>query len=531
MNSLAGTASMLRLHLRRDRIVLPVWIALSSLPPLGVALGIAKLYPTPAALRGFANECMSNPAIVGMLGPILEPTPGAIVAWRTGVMGMLVGGIPSLLLVVRHTRGEEEKGRQELLEGSVMGRHAGLTAALIVVMLSNLLLAALIAGALISVGLSAAGSIAVGISWAAAGWMFAAIGAVTAQLTVTASVANGLALWLFGGFFILRMVGDSGGERGPLAWVSWLSPLGWTRLTRPFAGERWWVFAMVVGFTAAMTAAAYALASRRELGGGLLPLRAGRTAAAPSLSGPFALAWRLQRGMLFGWIGGFVALGVLLGAVGHNLTPLLDTATLNRWLAQIRAHDPAHAFLRLVIYTLGQVISAYAILAVMKLREEETAIRAEPILATAVSRARWAASHLVFAAAGPALVLTASGLAIGLGYGVVTGNLSHEVPQMLATTLRTLPAVWVMGGIAMLLIGAAPRYANFTIWLVLASYLLLELAWELRQVGQSLFDLSPFAYVHWTLGQGSTASFAGLAVTAAALTAAGMLALGRRDIG
>ena len=53
----------------------------------------------------------------------------------------------------------------------------------------------------------------------------------------------------------------------------------------------------------------------------------------------------------------------------------------------------------------GLIAAAYGIQATLRLRTEETAGRAEPVLATAVGRLQWAGSHLVFAILGPAAVL------------------------------------------------------------------------------------------------------------------------------
>src|SRR5262249_45986222 len=150
-------------------------------------------------------------------------------------------------------------------------------------------------------------------------------------------------------------------------------------------------------------------------------------------------------------------------------------------------------------YTLGQAVSAYAILAVMVLRDEENALHAEPILSTALRRARWATSHLLFAGAGPAIVLGAAGAAVGLAIGTAEGHAIQKIGAMVLVTMRTLPAVWVMAGITMLVFGIAPGYVAVASWLALAMFLLLELGWELRQFGQWTFDLSPFAYVHWSI--------------------------------
>src|SRR4029450_5079462 len=99
------------------------------------------------------------------------------------------------------------------------------------------------------------------------------------------------------------------------------------------------------------------------------------------------------------------------------------------------------------------------------------------------------------------------GLTIGLGYGLSAGDtfaslsagVEHELPRLLARTLVTLPAVWVMAGLATALYGLWPRFATPLTWGALVVFLALELAWELQQVSQSLFNVSPFAHVHWAI--------------------------------
>ena len=151
MKALAGTGELIRVVARRDRILLAIWVVGVALVPMGLAASAEELYPTARALRAYAQESMSNPAILGMLGPVYAPTLGGLTAWRVGVMGMLFGGLPSLLLVIRHTRAEEEAGRRELLGGGVVGRQAPLTAALVVTLAANLVLAALVAVGLMAI--------------------------------------------------------------------------------------------------------------------------------------------------------------------------------------------------------------------------------------------------------------------------------------------------------------------------------------------------------------------------------------------
>ncbi len=525
MSQLAGTGALIWLILRRDRLWLAIWIVVAALAPIGFAASAIGLYPTAEALKAYADESMNTPAAVALLGRVFSPTLGGVVAWRTGLQSAILIAPVSILFVIRHTRTEEGKGRRELLGATVVGRQAPLTAALAVVFGASLVIAALIATGLTGLGLPVPGSIAFGLSSAATGCVFAAIAGVAAQLTESPGAARGIALVVFGFLYLLRAIGDLA---GPM-WLSWLSPVGWMRLTRAFAGEQWWIFALFLGLLIALGAAAFALSTRRDLGAGLLPPRLGPATAAPGLRSPLALAWRLQRGALLAWTAAFAAFGVGLGAVSPGMSRFVDAPQLQEWAVRMGARDAGDAFLFTIMYVLGQVASAYAITATLRLRSEEVDLRAEPVLATSVSRLSWAGSHLVFGVAGPAIVLVALGLPIGLINGLSTGDVAHQLPRLLGRTLATLPAVWVMVGLAAALYGLRPRL-TLLVWAALALFLALEFAWEVQRVSPSVFALSPFAHVHWAI-RVTTAPLIWLTAIAASLIALGLLGFRRRDVG
>jgi ABC-2 type transport system permease protein len=77
--------------------------------------------------------------------------------------------------------------------------------------------------------------------------------------------------------------------------------------------------------------------------------------------------------------------------------------------------------------------------------------------------------------------------------------------------------------------GLLPRFATGVSWAALGVFLALELAWELQRVSQPVFDVSPFAHVHWA-SPVSVASLIGLSAVAAALTALGLFGFRRRDL-
>ncbi len=161
-----------------------------------------------------------------------------------------------------------------------MGRQAPLSAALLAAATANLALALLTFCWLPVTRLPLAGSAALAPSISGCGLVFAGVAAVGAQFAMTGRGARGIAIAALGAAFVLRAVGDSGPPS--LSWLSWLSPLGWVELTRAFgsAGERWWVLMLPLATSAALVAAAFALAAWRDHGAGLLPDRPGRPAAA-----------------------------------------------------------------------------------------------------------------------------------------------------------------------------------------------------------------------------------------------------------
>jgi ABC-2 type transport system permease protein len=533
MSTLAGTRGLVRLILRRDRFLLPLGVLLLGLLPVYQAAAIDQFYDTPAQLRELYGTVVGTPGLPAMLGPVFGASLGALTVWRAGIVFVMVG-LASLLTVIRHTRTDEEAGRRELLGATVVGYNAPLAALLLATFVANLVLGAVLAAGMVGLGLPAAGSVAYGLSMAATGWMFATVGAVAAQLTQDAGGARGIALGTLGLAYVLRAVGDTSGSDSGLGWLSWLSPIGWAQQTRAYgeAGERWWVLALPAALVVVLVAAAFALLARRDLGGGVLPARLGPATAAPSLRSPLALAWRLQRATLLAWTTGLAVMGAVIGSVADSVNDMAaESAQLKDLLARLGGEKVlSDAYIAGVMVVFALAAAGYAIQAMLRLRAEEEGLRAGLVLATATGRLRWAASHLLFGLLGPAVALLAAGVAEGLVYGLVGGDVRHQLPRVLAGALVQLPAVLVLSGIAMALFGLAPRLASAS-WAALAVFAFLVLLGPLLRLSQWLLDVAPFSHIPKVPGADVSATpLAWLLVIAAVLAAAGLAAFRRRDL-
>jgi ABC-2 type transport system permease protein len=521
---MTGTTGLLRLVLRRDRIIMPLWVLLFGVLPYVYVSGFDTLFGTVQERIHYAQISAANAGFVGLYGPLHGDSLGELTVWRGGSLPVMIG-LAALLTVIRHTRADEEAGRTELVRAGVVGRFAPLAAAVLATVLACLVIGVLVAVTLIGHGLPAGGSVALGASYAVSGWLFAGVGAVAAQLGDSGRGARAIAVLVLGVSYVLRMGGDiSALGGGRLDWMSWLSPIGWIHRVFPFGADDWWpMVPAVVGTSATVGVAAYLL-TRRDLGGGLLAGRLGPARAAGSLRSPIALAWRLHRGLLIGWTAGFAALGLVFGGVSTSVAQIAaDSSAMSRIFSQLGGTDSImDAYFASIAQTCALIISCYAVQAALRIRDEEQSGHAEAMLSTDVSRWAWSASHLLFALLGPAVALLAEGVVAGLVHG--------DPGPVVASSLAQLPAVWVLAGVTTLLIGVAPKLAAAA-WAVVAAALLILMVGPLLEVDQWVLDLSPFTHVPHLPGASFTVvPLLVLTLIAAALGGAGLIALRRRDV-
>ncbi|WP_432098380.1 ABC transporter permease [Streptomyces sp. WAC 04229] len=517
---LAGTGTLLRFALRRDRVMIPVWVAVNALMVLSMPGTIEGLYGTAAERADLVRQMETNSSLRAMVGPLFDDGLGALTAWRVGVYAAALAAVTSLLVVVRHTRDEEESGRQEVVASGMVGRRASLTAALLTAAVANAALALLVTAGL--AGQGAAGAVAFGLGVAGVGMLFATMAAIVAQLTESARQARGLTAGVLGGAFVLRAAGDSATADGSSV-LTWLSPLGWLENLRPFAGERWWVLALIAGAAVVQGAVAYGLAGRRDLGMSFLPTRPGPATGRLSTAG--ALAWRLQRGSVLGWSVGFLLAGLVYGGMTEGAADLVgDNEQARRIIERMGGQAQiTDAFVSAMVGMLGLVAALYVVASVLRLSGEETSGRAEPVLAGAVGRLRWAAGHLVVAFGGAALIMLLAGVGFAAGYG-------RDAGAILGACLVQLPAVWVIGGAAVLLHGVLPRGA-VAAWGIAGAVLLLGWVGPALDVPQAVLDVSPFGHLpKLPGGEMSWSPVLVLLLIAGVLVAAGLAGLRRRDV-
>jgi len=525
---LTGTGTLIRFILRRERVRLPAWL-------LGLTALLSFFLRALSEITGTEEQRQDLRRIMdGAVGAVFGPGYGRddITAERyvVGVYGLfffVLVALMSMLLVSRHTRVEEQDGRAELIRSNVAGRHAQLTAVLIVAVGANVLLALMLGGAMTANGHDGREGLLFGASVGAVGLVFAGITALTVQVTEYSRTATGIAGAVLGAAWVIRVAGDMIRDYGS-PW-SWFSPLAWSNQTRPYVDGRWWPLLLSVGLAAAAAAAGYALSARRDVGAGLVAARAGAPVAAPWLRSPPAVAFRLQRSSLVWWTVALAAYGFIFGALADQMADPEDMSEARIELFGGSVETLVDGYLGSITLFTAAIAGIMVVLGVQAVRSEETTGRAEPVLATATSRWAWFGGYLAVVSTGLVGLLLVVGFATGIGAAVSVGDGTY-IWDVTAAHLVHAPGVLVLLGIAALLFGVRPRMIGVT-WAVLGYSLFAGIFGAITDLPPWARNLSPMEHT----GQPPLDNISWPAATILVVIAAGLVAVGlagfrRRDL-
>ena len=209
----AGTGRLTRLAVRRDRYTLIAWWA-----GLGLFVGATTaMFASSLALHEvLVRETQMVATNTGMrlLGLSSGPTVGGYMLHREFVTLAVLAALMSMFAVSRHTRQNEELGRAEMLSSTVVGRYAGLTAAVLVAVVADVVLAPVLGIAIVATGQPAEGALLTGASVAAVGLVWVGVAAVACQLSSTTRGASGIAAAALAIAFVLS--GAIAGVAGPV---------------------------------------------------------------------------------------------------------------------------------------------------------------------------------------------------------------------------------------------------------------------------------------------------------------------------
>lgn len=528
-----GMRPLVGLAARRDRTMVGSWLAAIVFSVLLTALSYASLYPTEAERASFAAGAEATGATRALYGVVYDDSVGGLVAWRLLATGGLLVGIFVALLVVRHSRADEQTGRVELVAAGTVDRAAPLAAATAIALCALAALCVLSALSLMATGEDPAGSLAFGAAWLGLGATIIGIATIAVQVSASARACRGIAIGTAAGLFAVRMIGDSTSA----SWLSWCTPFGWAQQVRPFGGNRWWVLLLPLAASLALGAAGFALHARRDLGAGLLPQRAGPPRGGRLLRGRIGLAVRLNRAALLGWVVGLALYGAVIGSIATSVTDFTagNQATEDVIAKLGGAGSLIDSFLGAGMSFCGMGAAAYAVTVVLRARDDETSGLQELAMASRISRRMWLGALIGFAALGAAVVLGAAAVAAGVlraARGESAESAIREAGAVVAGAMTQLPATWLVAALCALGFGWVPRWSTAVGWGSIAAFAVISLLGPLVNAPQWVMDLSPFTHLPATPhAPFPTTAFLIIAVLAVLGAVAALIGYRRRNLG
>ena len=497
------------------------------------AVSYAQTYPTAASRLQVVATTRADRGLAVLLGPVGDTgTVGGYTVYKLFVFLAAIGGVWALLAATRVLRGEEDAGRWRLVLASPT-RPSRATAATVVALAGAVgivfvatTVLALLAGRDSSLHLTVRGTIIYGASIALAPAVFAAVGVLTSQLARSRRLADVIGVVVFGVAYLVRMVGDAGSSTH---WLLWASPLGWIELVRPFTTDDLWPFLPSLVAIVALTAAAVALAARRDIGEGVLGGRDVVPERPHGLGSSLGLAARLELPVLAAWCAGAAAAGAVLGVIAKistNTLPASLSDTLHRFGVRGSFVDQYLGVAFLFAAIIAALVPASQLGAAAG---EELSGRIVHETTRSTRRAVWLAGRLLLTVGGIVVAAALSGVLTWLG--ARSQGIDLGFVRLVGAGLNVIPTALVALGIGALVFAVWPRAASTTVYVVVIWSAIIDLVGSLVRNSGWLDHLSLFHYLALAPGQPvDPVELAATTVVAVGLAGLALVLFVRRDL-
>jgi ABC-2 type transport system permease protein len=542
----ANSLKLTRFFLHRERVTSTVWIVLLVGFSMALAPGLDQMFPDDEARENILTM-YDNPIMVSMMGPIYGHTTGAVYSSMMLLWYLIAVAVMNIFLATRHTRADEEQFRTEVVRSLPVGRLAGVNATMLTALIINSALA-IFTGLGLAVTqtptMDFAGCMLYGAVSGAVGLVFAAVTLVFCQLSQSTSGAVGMSFAALGGFYMLRAAGDISSEA-----LSLISPLGLPLRTKAFTDNNWLPVFALLCIAIVVAVLAYKLNSMRDLGQGFIAAKPGRETASRSLLSTFGLSIRLLRKQLIIWVVVMLMAGAsygsVIGDIGSyvsNMPQYLEIVGLPpeviETLSDEQMDEISAEYAVMITEYFGVFIAGMmtlvglipALIFGMRLRSEEKDGRVEHVISRAVSRTRYLFGFVVIAVISTVLMQLSTSIGLYYVSATVSETLPFELNELVSAYLLYLPAMWVMVGAAVFMVGFFPKSTGI-VWGYYGFTCFVMFMGGMDVLPEPITALSPMshvpAYPKETL---ETTPLLILSCIAVSLTVAGFIGYRKRDM-
>ncbi len=487
---LRGWAVMVRARLRANRMSLLVMTVLMAVMSTAQLQAFVSVFPEKATRTAMLGPFVNNTALRVLYGyPYDIADPAGWVAWRSMTFAGIIMAMWAAIITTGALRGEEDSARGELVLSGLQPRPRWFAAVLAATALQAVVIGAVSVTALAADGVpqhlvTFANCVELGLQLVLPALVFAAIAALTSQLAGTVRAARLLAAGILVVAFIIRAPADIGSG---IAWLRWVTPLGWFELLRPPAAPSLLVLAVIAAGIVVPVLISLPLLVVRDIGRGVLPVRDSRPAHRALLGTSWQAALRDEAAHLAFWLVGTAAYALLMGAMVQTA---LDFVRRTPAYAQFFGDKLAVDGFIAAFYSLIQLIALLlAVTLLVAARGEEASGRLEIVLAMPRSRIGWLCGRALLAISLATVVCVIAAVAIWAG-AAATG-VRVGIGSLLTAAGNSLPLIVITVGVTAAVLGLAPRAVTFVYALVATVFLWDALGTALKAPNWSL-QLSPF---------------------------------------
>ncbi|HSX28198.1 MAG TPA: ABC transporter permease subunit [Candidatus Saccharimonadales bacterium] len=495
------SASIAFFYAKQTRRSALLWGFVFGLAAASSAWGFVTAYPTEAGRQAFAATFGSNAGLQALIGHAYRiDTIGGFTQWRALGLITLIGAIWGFMLAAKLFRGEEDKGRLELLlAGPITPRRAvgQILAGIGITLLSMFSIAAIMLLSISrthNVQLGAGSCLLLAFALLLSGMEFIAVGLLASQLLPTRARTLSVSAGVFGLFFLLRAMGDAAPS---VHWLVDLSPLGWIESVQPLTGAHpLWLVPIGVFITTLCTIALF-LANKRDLGDSLFADKDTAPARTRLLNSPLGLALRGQRAVVLAWFIGISIGTFLIGSVAKSAgNAFSNTAgSVGQALGRITGAQiiGSKTFLGIVFFMVITLIMALAASQLSAMRNDEAEGYVDNLLVRPVDRTQWALGRLgliyvsiIIAGflAGTFAWIGANSQHTGVSFGTLLSAGSNTmVPAIVVTAIGTLT------------FGLLPRFTSAAAYGVVAWSFLMEMIGSVLNLNHWILDTSVLHHI------------------------------------
>ncbi|MFT9266534.1 ABC transporter permease [Oenococcus sp.] len=463
-NMFSKNGLILKAALKRDSTFIIVWILAIAATLLAGASKFNGIYGNRKAIASIIVT-LKTPAMTSIFG--VPPTGGNISTGQIFIAMMLVFTgiftvIPNILLAVRTTRAQEDKGVTEIIRATAVGRLAPFSAAILEIIIFNLILMIISYLSIWAANITGMTSEMISLfslETVLVGLMFGAAALLAAQIFNSSQAANSASFIFFAICYTVRMVTDVSAVK----WT-WLSPFGWVELGKIGTQNDLTVVWLMLALTVVFAILTFQIAGHRDLNAALIQSGRGPVTAPRFLSNLNRLSFYLQKYIALIWIFANVATTAMYASIFPQISDLLK---INPSIAQIIGSDQVRQVSSQILLQFISMISYFLILLaiipgiqmIAKINSDTAKGLTELVYAKKTSRGGLLLSYVL-----PALTTTI--LAdLGAVYTMaLIGNalLKHNLPisHFNELALGLMPGILTFLALALFLIAWLPRIVS-----------------------------------------------------------------------